>query len=237
MENSEKRPAQKTGSPARAALLRGEGRRSFLGTLLCWLYGLDVPWVAWIVPRMLRRIEGGELYSLTLREIMRKYHGVEVGLYTSGAPFVPQAFPAGTKIGRFCTFHSTVRAYNANHPMNLKSTHALFYNPDLGLVDGDLLVRLPLTIGNDVLMGHNVIVLPSVRTVGDGAVIGAGAVVNEDVPPYAVVVGHPARVVRHRFKKEIITELLASRWWDKPLAELAKDLEEFRRPLDGGPLR
>jgi len=124
-----------------------------------------------------------------------------------------------------------------NHPMNLKSTHAFFFNPSLGLVRQDPRTRPPLTIGNDVYIGHNVIILPSVRTIGDGAVIGAGSVVNEDVPPYAVVIGYPARVVRYRFKKETVAELLASRWWDKPLAELALNLEEFCRPLDGGPVR
>jgi acetyltransferase-like isoleucine patch superfamily enzyme len=182
-------------------------------------------------------IEGGELYSLTLRDIMRKYHGVDIGLYTAGAPFVPWAFRPGTKIGRFCSIFTTVRAFNANHPMNLKSTHAIFYNPALGLVSGDLIERLPVAIGNDVLVGHNAIILPSVRTIGDGAVIGAGSVVHEDVPPYAVVVGHPGRIVRYRFNKEVIADLLASRWWDKPLAELSLELEAFRRPLDGEPIR
>jgi FkbH-like protein len=168
---------------------------------------------------------------------MRKYHGVDIGLYTMGAPFVPGAFPEGTKIGRFCSFFPTVRAFNANHPMNLKSTHAFFYNPALGIVKEDLLDRPPTVIGSDIWMGHNAIILPSVRIIGDGAVIGSGSVVNEYVPPYAVVTGYPARVVRYRFKKEVIAELLASRWWDKPLAELTINLEDFRRPLEGGPVR
>ena len=88
-----------------------------------------------------------------------------------------------------------------------------------------------------MFMGHNVIILPSVNKIGDGAVIGAGSVVHEDVPPYGVVVGHPARLVRYRFNKEVIAGLLASRWWEKPLRELAQDIESFRRPLDGGPVR
>lgn len=203
-----------------------------------WLYGrFEGKTIRWTIRWLLEKLEEGELYSLTLREVMRKHHGVEIGLFSAGAPFEPGAFSPGTKIGRFSSFNRSARAFSANHPMNLKSTHAFFYNPALGLVKDDLAVRLPLTIGNDVLIGHNVTILPSVRQIGDGAVIGAGAVVHEDVPPYAVVVGHPGRVVRYRFKKEVIADLRASRWWDSPLMELVGKLDDFRCPLDGGPVR
>lgn len=215
-----------------------EGKKSSLGPFLCWLYGFfHARTIRSRIWWLLEKIEGGELYSLTLREIMRKYRGVEIGLFTDGAAFIPGAFPPGTKVGRFSSFYSTVRAFSVNHPMNLKSTHAFFFNPGLGFVDQDPRTQDPVVIGSDVYIGHNAIILPSVRTIGDGAVIGAGCVVNEDVPPYAVVVGHPGRVVRYRFKKEVIAELFASHWWDKPLAELALDLESFRRPLDGEPVR
>jgi acetyltransferase-like isoleucine patch superfamily enzyme len=184
-----------------------------------------------MVRSILERIEGGELYSLTLRDIMRKYYGVEIGLYTMGAPFVPRAFPSGAKVGRFCSINWTARAFNVDHPMNLKSSHALFFNPGLGLVAHDPRPHPPLTIGNDVMIGHNAIILPSVRTIGDGAWIGAGTMVHQNVPPYAIVHGYPGRVVRYRFEEETIADLLASRWWDKPLSELAQDLGDFQRPL------
>lgn len=215
-----------------------EGKRSPLGSLLRWAYvGVGLAMVrSWIL-NLITRLEGGELYSLSLRDIMRQCHGLDIGLYSDGGPFIPGQFRRGMKIGRFCTIARTVRAFNANHPMNLRSTHAFFYNPALGLVKEDLILRLPLEVGNDVFIGHNAIILPSVRSIGHGAVIGAGSVVHEDVPPFAVVVGHPARVVRYRFRKEIIAELLASRWWDRPLAEIAKDVESFTHPLDGGPVR
>jgi virginiamycin A acetyltransferase len=237
MEISDQTALQNARASAKPVSQRQEGKKSWLGPLLCWLYGLDLRTIRSIVRLMLLRIERGELYSLTLRDIMLKHHGVDIGLYTMGAPFVPGAFRRGAKIGRFCSIFETVRAFNANHPMNLRSTHAFFYNPALGLVGEDLIERPPVAIGNDVLVGHNAIILPSVRIIGDGAVIGAGSVVHEDVPPYAVVVGHPGRIVRYRFKKEVIADLLASRWWDKPIAELVLDLESFRRPLDSGPVR
>ena len=72
--------------------------------------------------------------------------------------------------------------------------------------------------------------LPHVTNIGDGAVIGAGAVVNKNVPPYAVVVGNPARVVRYRFSQKIIEELLASRWWEKSIEEIKPYIHEFQIP-------
>lgn len=70
-------------------------------------------------------------------------------------------------------------------------------------------------IGSDVWIGHGVIVLSGAR-IGDGCVIAAGSVVVGSCPPFSVVAGNPARVVKHRFPPEIIDRLLASKWWDHP---------------------
>jgi len=67
--------------------------------------------------------------------------------------------------------------------------------------------------GSDVWIGFRAIVLSGV-TIGDGAVIGAGAVVTADVPSYSVVVGNPAKVIRYRFSSEEIRKLLTLRWWE-----------------------
>ncbi len=75
-------------------------------------------------------------------------------------------------------------------------------------------------------------------TIGDGAVIGAGAVVTKDIPPYAVAVGIPARVTRYRFKKEQINALLQFKWWERDEAWLAEhaglfgNIEEFLRNIN-----
>lgn len=182
--------------------------------------------------------EGGEMRSVTLRRIMADYHDVEVGLYSDGGCFTPFAMDPGTTIGRYCSIAYSAASFGANHPMNARSSHAVFYNPSLGETDVDLLDRTNLSIGHDVWMGHNSIVLSSVSTIGTGAVIGAGSVVHKDVPPYAVVVGHPARVVRYRFTVEIIAELLETRWWDKTLEQLKDEgFENFQVPLEGEFLR
>ena len=76
------------------------------------------------------------------------------------------------------------------------------------------------------------------ESIGDGAVIAAGAVVSINVPPYAVVAGYPARVVRYRFSEKTIQALLAEKWWLQNINHWVPDLEGFRKPLeDNGPVR
>ncbi|KQT53457.1 hypothetical protein ASG52_04900 [Methylobacterium sp. Leaf456] len=69
-----------------------------------------------------------------------------------------------------------------------------------------------IVIENDVWVGHRAYIRPGVR-IGTGAIVGAHAVVTRDVPPYAVVVGNPARIARYRFDEALIARLLASKWW------------------------
>ena len=76
------------------------------------------------------------------------------------------------------------------------------------------------TFGNDVWTGHNCNIMAGVN-VGDGAVIAAGSVVTEDVPPYAIVGGVPAKVIRYRFHEKIIERLLRLKWWDLELSQLS----------------
>jgi acetyltransferase-like isoleucine patch superfamily enzyme len=185
-----------------------------------------------LVPRVARHLEGGEFRSTTLREIFARYWGVEVGLYTHGGCFQTGMVDAKTKIGRYCSIAYGVRIVNHNHPLSFKGTSGLFFNPELGLCDRWLVEHNPLEIGNDVWIGVNAVILPEVSRIGDGAVVGAGAVVNRDVPPYAVVLGNPARVVKYRFSEEVIAQLLKEKWWEKDLAELAEGIEEFQVPLD-----
>ena len=215
---------------------RREGKEArFIGPLLFRLYGV---FKRHFIRRFLRflvfRLEGGAVYSVTIRRIFSSYHGIEIGMYSGKSMFTPGNFKEGTKIGRYCSIYDSVRAFDANHPMNTKSTHAFFYNPDLGHTDKDILKRTKLTVGSDVWMGHNAILLPAVTSVGHGAVIGAGSVVHQDVPPYSVVVGNPARIVRYRFRPKKIKELLEEKWWEKSFDEHKGGLESFHRPLEGG---
>lgn len=89
--------------------------------------------------------------------------------------------------------------------------------------------RGQIIIGNDVWIGDNVCLMGGVR-IGNGAVIGANAVVAKDIPPYAVAVGNPARVVKYRFDEETIRRLQKIKWWNWPLEKI----EAHRAFLEGG---
>ena len=192
------------------------------------LYGSSRASVRRLIVKFILETEGGEFLSLSLRQIFSRHHGVDIGLYTHGGCFRPYQFGRETTIGRFTSVAVTAFAATDNHPMHYKSMHGYFFNPKLGLV-GDAWPHSPLAIGNDVWLGHNSIIMPSVDSVGDGAVIAAGAVVNKDVPPYAVVVGNPGRIVRYRFDQDTISQLLEERWWNADLSAIRLRVDEFVR--------
>ena len=81
-----------------------------------------------------------------------------------------------------------------------------------------------ITIGNDVWIGYEAVILSGV-TIGDGAIIGTRAVVTKDVPPYAIVGGSPAKVLKKRFSDDIIEKLLKIKWWNWPVEKIARSLE------------
>ena len=195
------------------------------------LYGLVKSRLRKLIVKLLLRVEGGQFYSKTVRDIYSHYHGVEVGMYTQGAFSASCSLDRHTRIGRYCSISANVAVMNRNHPMEFKSTHAFFFNPALGVCKEDLVAYTPLEIGNDVRIGYGAIIQPHVRKIGDGAVIGPGAVVNKDVPPFAVVVGNPSRIVGYRFAKEIAEELSASKWWAKSIDELKPNRKEFQSLL------
>jgi acetyltransferase-like isoleucine patch superfamily enzyme len=195
--------------------------------ILFYCYRFHIRTLRSLIISLITRFDGGEFYSLTLRRIFKHYYGVDIGLYTHGGCFVVNQMHQQTTIGRYCSIARTARVLNADHPMEKKSTHAFFFNPVLKIVKKRGNKYNPLTIGNDVWLGHNCIIMPIVNKIGDGAIIGGGAIINRDVPPYAVMVGNPARIVRYRFSEEKIKELLDSKWWEKSIEELKENLDDF----------
>lgn len=182
--------------------------------------------------RFLERLEGGQMISPTMRRIFLDYHDVEIGVYSYGGCFDPVRIGSHTKIGRYCSFAQSVWRFNARHPIECKSTHPYFYSTKYGHVQEELINRNKLVIGNDVWVGQNVIILHNVKRIGDGAVIGAGAIVTKDVPDFAVVSGNPAKVIKYRFSKDIQLKIKASEWWNQNIEELQKNMEEFVHSLE-----
>jgi virginiamycin A acetyltransferase len=83
------------------------------------------------------------------------------------------------------------------------------------------------TVGNDVWIGQEATIMPGV-TIGDGAIVAAKSVVTADVPPYAIVGGNPAKLIRRRFADNVIAELLAIRWWDWSVDRITRNLDAIR---------
>lgn len=209
----------------------------FIGEILFMLFGLSYKTVKKrflvnLVIKIILYLEGGECHSITLRRIFSHYLKVDVGLYSIGGCFNIFNIHPYTTVGRYCSIASTACVFNRNHPLEFKSTHAYFFNPLFGYCKNDLIEFIPLKIGHDVWIGHNAIIMPIVKEIGTGSVIAAGAVVNKDIPPYAIVAGNPARIVRYRFSPETIQKLLASRWWEKSIEEIAPNMDEYTRPFE-----
>ena len=139
-------------------------------------------------------------------------------------------FIARAEIGAFCSIGARTAINPFNHPTEWLSIHEFQYHPrsydwvpeyrHFRRLERTPDMFLRSKIGNDVWMGHNVNVMGGI-TVGDGAVVAAGAVVTKPVPPYAIVAGVPARIVRYRFDEPTIERLLAVRWWEFDLGELS----------------
>lgn len=113
----------------------------------------------------------------------------------------------------------------ANHDMRGFSTYPfdMFGFRTGSHFEDNLPSRGDTRIGNDVWIGREAVIMPGV-TIGDGAIVGARAVVAGSVPAYAVVAGNPARVVRHRFDAATVERLLAVRWWGWPAEKIARNV-------------
>jgi len=209
-----------------------KGNTTMLSRLLYKIYAVRRHWLRSIVLRLVTRLEGGQMQSWTFRRIFADYHHIEVGMYSYGGCFDSRSITGFTKIGRYCSFAEGVCILNRNHPIKFKSTHPYFFNTNLGYAQQEIIPMRELVIGNDVWVGRNALILPSVKRIGNGAVIGAGAVVTKDVPDFAVVVGNPAKVIKYRFSEKTINKIKNSRWWDKDIEELKENLKEFMCPLE-----
>lgn len=162
--------------------------------------------------------------ALHLAPLARRY-GFSIGEHSYGRPKVRFA-NSGCRltIGRYCSIADKVEILlGGNHRTDWVSTYPFGAFPDIWpeAPQDFHASRGDVVIGSDVWLGSGAMILSGV-TIGHGAVIAAHAVVTRDVPPYAIVGGNPAKVIRLRFTPERIANLLTTAWWDLPPAEVGR---------------
>ncbi|SDA85987.1 DapH/DapD/GlmU-related protein [Mesorhizobium qingshengii] len=137
-------------------------------------------------------------------------------------------------IGKFCSIAANSRVNALDHPIERLTQHKVSYRPNeyfrwLG-VDASFRERRQaqaVAIGHDVWIGHGAVIMPGLH-IGNGAVIGANAVVTHDVPPYTIVTGVPARPLRPRFAADIAARIERLAWWDWPVEKLARAVPDIQ---------
>ena len=134
-------------------------------------------------------------------------------------------------VGKFSSIAWSVSIGPGNHDYKRITSHDFLYNDFYGIRP----INEPLPydrykgeciVGNDVWIGANVTIVRGVK-IGDGAVIGANSVVTRDIPPYAIAVGSPAKILKFRFTDNVISELLELKWWDLPIDKIKDNYKLF----------
>jgi len=170
----------------------------------------------------------GRYASIGERVVLRE---VNVGDFSY---FERHAEAIYTTIGKFCSIAANSRINALEHPIERITQHKLSYRPNeyfrwLG-VDAAFRERRQakaVTIGNDVWIGHGAVIMPGI-SVGNGAIVGANAVVTKDVPAYMIVAGVPAKTLRRRFAAEIAARIENLAWWDWAPEKLAKAVPDMQ---------
>jgi phosphonate metabolism protein (transferase hexapeptide repeat family) len=138
-----------------------------------------------------------------------------------------------SSIGKFCAIAPFVRINPGNHPYWRPAMANFTYRShDYGLGENDqeffdYRKSQKVNIGHDVWIGQHSLIMPN-TTVGVGAVVGGGAVVTKDVPPYAIVGGVPAKIIRYRFEPVVVQSLLRIQWWNWTRSQLEERIRDLR---------
>lgn len=140
------------------------------------------------------------------------------------------------EVGKYCSISKNINIGLATHPTNFMSTSPIFFSPINGTSYTWTTVTMfegspkNVRIGNDVWIGMNASILGGV-TIGDGAIIAAHAMVTKDVPPFAIVGGVPAKVLRFRFNSDVVDEIIKLKWWDMPEESLRENIKGFQKEI------
>lgn len=171
-------------------------------------------------------------YRSIVRPGVEMYDDVVLGdySYVSG----PRSYVECARIGKFCSIARQVVIGPGNHALSAVTSHPFPWSPNYGgLIDvvQSQQQRAAPIIGNDVWIGINSVILRG-STIGDGAVIAANSLVTGDVPPYAIVGGNPARLIRSRFEGKIVEAMQRIQWWNWSEDRLRSNAHIFRDPTE-----
>ncbi len=182
-----------------------------------------------------------------------KWMGIENDFQLGAFSYAVSGFFSGVTIGRYTSIGEAVQIGRANHAMTWVSTSPFFYltekmfNVGHDFSDGssyhnyaapprphaNATAFKSVSIGNDVYIGHGAMVMPGVR-IGDGAIVAAMSVVTKNVPPFAIVGGNPARIIRMRLDPILVAQLLHLQWWRfAPWQLTGIDLSNPSEAIDG----
>lgn len=149
----------------------------------------------------------------------------------SGLDFDVDAGVHNILIGKYCSLADDITfMIDLNHDYSSITTSTASFLTDV-VLPSKLPRKGQILIQNDVWIGHSVTIMSGV-TIHNGAVVAAGSVVTKDVPPYAIVGGNPAKIIKYRFEPEQIEQLLNIAWWDWPIEKLQKNRKSFIKPID-----
>ena len=192
---------------------------------------------------MLRTIKKIFKKKKSPRQLYERYPQYQIGKHTYGNPQI-RSWGEGTvvKIGAYCSFAGSVKIFlGGEHRIDWVTTYP--FNElwsSAKEIKGHPGTKGDVIIGNDVWVGEGAVILSGVK-IGDGAVVGCSSVITKDVPPYAVVAGNPAKLIKYRFNEDIVTRLLSIQWWkwDEKKVESAlpfmlnSDISSFLKEAEG----
>lgn len=179
-------------------------------------------------------VENAELGAYTEVGAMSFLENVTLGDYSYGGQF---CFFQNVTIGAFANIAASVRIGPTAHPAERATQHHFTYRRRLygfGQTDDEQFFAWRAAqraqIGHDTWIGHGAVIMPKV-TVGTGSIVGSGAVVTRDVPPYTVAVGVPAKVIKRRFDDAIAEALQEIAWWQWDHQTIGERVDDFAGPV------
>ena len=142
----------------------------------------------------------------------------------------------GVEFGKYCAIGPNLKIIGTNHDYNFPAVQYTFYSEMFNIphpVDytTNTTSKGKISIGNDVWIGEDVIILSGV-TIGDGCCIGARSVVTKSLPPYTICVGQPCKPIKYRYNNDIILFLLKIKWWDWSTEKIKKNIKFFTTNLN-----